>query len=75
MPIENCDYFIKVIPFPVAIPAFIHLNPEDDTYIIFLNANMDFKHWLDGYEHEIMHIVRDDLYGEKDIVCIEEQLI
>ena len=73
MPIEDADYFVKVIPFPIPVPAFLHLNP-DDTYVIFLNANMDYDHWLNGWEHEMWHIIRDDMYGDKDILDIEKQL-
>lgn len=72
MPIENADYFIRVLPFPVAIPAFVHLN-RDGTYSIFLNANLDFEHQLDGMEHELWHILHDDLYGDKDIADLEPQ--
>lgn len=72
MPIENADYFIKVIPFPLSVPAFVHLN-SDGTYTVFLNANMDFEHQLDGLEHEYWHILHDDLYGDKDIRTVEEQ--
>lgn len=70
MPIEDADYFIRVLPFPTKVPAFVHLNP-DGTFVVFLNANLDFQHQLDGWEHEIWHIIRDDLYGDKDIVDIE----
>lgn len=73
MPIEGADYFIKVIPFPLPVPAFVHLN-SDGTYTVFLNANMDFEHQLDGMEHEIWHIIHDDLYSEKNIIDIEPQL-
>lgn len=70
MPIEDADYFIRVIPFPLPIPAFVHLN-SDGTYTICLNANLDFEHQLNGYIHEIWHIIRDDFYSDKDIKEIE----
>lgn len=73
LPIENADYFVKVIPFPLPVPAFVHLNP-DSTYTIFLNSNMDYEHMLDGFEHEIWHIIHDDLHGDKDIKDIEPQM-
>ena len=72
LPIENADYFVKVIPFPPEVPvsAFLRLN-EDDTYTVYFNARLDREHWLDGYEHELWHMIRDDLYGEKDAYLIE----
>ena len=72
LPIEDADYFIKMIPFPIPVPAFIHLN-SDGTYVIFLNSNLDFEHQLDGLEHEYWHILHDDFYGENDIRKIEKQ--
>lgn len=71
MPIEDCDYFIRVIKFPVPIPAFVLLN-SDGTYSLYLNADFDFCTQLDGYEHELWHIIRDDLYSEKSIEEIEK---
>mgnify|MGYP007101839783 CR=1 FL=1 len=70
MPIEDADYFIRLLPFPVRVPAFVHLN-SDGTYVIFLNSNLDFSHRLDGWEHELWHILHDDLYGDKAIEDIE----
>lgn len=74
MPIENCDYFIKIMPFPVPIPAFIRLNAEDDTYTMYINSNLDYEHQLDGYIHELWHIIRDDIYSDRSIFEIEPQL-
>jgi len=74
LPLEDRDYFIRVLPFGVPIPAFIRLNPGDDTYTLYLNSEYDFEHWLDSYEHELWHIIRGDLYGDRDISDIEEGL-
>ena len=72
MPIEDADYFVRVMRFPAPVPAFVHLN-DDGTYCIFLNANYDYEHWLNSYEHELWHIIRDDLYGDRAIGEIEFQ--
>lgn len=74
MPIENADYFVRVIPFPVSVPAFLRLN-SDGTYCLYFNANSDREHWIDSYEHELWHMIDDELYGEKDIRDIEVQLL
>lgn len=74
MPMEDRDYFVHVLHFGVPIPAFIRKNPEDDTYSLYLNADYDFEHWLNSYDHEVMHMANDDLYGEKSITEIETQL-
>lgn len=70
LPIEGADYFVRVMPFGVPVPAFIRLN-RDGTYSLYLNSEYDFGHWLDSYEHELWHMIRDDMYGEKDIRDIE----
>lgn len=72
LPLEGRDYFVVVMPFHVPIPAAIRLN-SDGTYTLYLNSEYDFAHWLDGYEHEMWHMIRDDLYGEKQIEDIEFQ--
>lgn len=70
LPIEDRDYFVRVIPFGVPVPAFIRLN-SDGTYSLYLNSEYDMEHWIDGYEHELWHMIRDDLFGEKDVMEIE----
>ena len=71
LPIEGRDYYVHVLSFGVPIPAFIRLNPDGDSYSLYLNADYDFDHWVDGYEHELWHMVHNDLYGDKDIRDIE----
>lgn len=70
MPIEDCDYFIRVLPFPAPVVAFLRMN-SDGTYSLYLNSYYDKDHWLDGYEHELWHMIHDDFSGEKDIKSIE----
>lgn len=73
MPIENCDYFVRVMPFPVAVPAFLRLNP-DGSYSVYLNANLSAEAQENGFWHEINHIVNDDIYYDGDVMDIEPQL-
>ena len=74
LPMEDRDYFIRVMHFGVPIPAFIRLNPDGITYTLYLNADYDFKHWLDGYEHELWHIIHDDFFNGETIEKIEPNL-
>ena len=71
LPIEGRDYYVQVMPFGVSIPAFIRLNPDGYTYTLYLNSEYDFEKWLDSYEHELWHMIHDDLLGDKDIRDIE----
>ena len=74
MPIEGRDYFVVVMPFGVPVPAFVRLNPDGMTYTMYFNSEYDKAHWLDAYEHEMEHIWRDDMFGDKDIREIEKGL-
>ena len=73
MPIENCDYFVYVIPFHLSAPSCCRLN-SDGTYSLYLNSEYDMIHWIDGYEHELWHMIHGDHYGDKDISDVETQL-
>ena len=48
MPIENCDYFVHVMPFPVPIPAFLRLN-RDGTYSVYINSNVSTEKQQEGF--------------------------
>ena len=74
LPMEDRDYFVRVIPFGVSVPAFIRLNPDGITYTLYLNSEYDFHHWLDSYEHEVIHMADDDIFGDKRIEDIEPGL-
>ena len=73
MPIENADYFIYMLPFHLPTPSCIRLN-SDGTYSVYLNSEYDKEHWIDGYEHELWHIIHNDFYNNKEITEIEKQL-
>lgn len=73
MPLEDSDYFIYVVQLPDGVPGAIRLN-SDDTYSVYLNPEYDKNSQIDTYEHELWHIINDDLYGEKNILDLEHQL-
>lgn len=74
LPIEGADYTVRVMPFGVSIPACLRLNPDGLTYTLYINSEYNSEVQLDSYEHELWHMIHDDLYGEKDIRDIEEGL-
>lgn len=73
MPLEDSDYFIYVLQLPDGVQGAIRLN-SDNTYSIYINPDYDINSQIDTYEHELWHIIHDDLYGEKNIIDIEPQL-
>lgn len=70
LPIEQADYFIVMMHLPPKIYAFVRSN-GDSTYTVYLDPRRDFFHRLDDYEHELWHIIHDDLFSDKSIAEIE----
>lgn len=69
-PIEGADYWIRYVNLPPKIYAFVYLN-DDGTFIIALDPRRSFEQQLDDYTHELMHILRDDLYSDLPVSVIE----
>ena len=70
MPIEDCDFFVRLAPLPVGVHALISDN-GDTTFSMYLNQDEDFEHQLDSYCHELMHVLRDDFHNGKSIAEVE----
>lgn len=71
--IEGADYFVRVVPFPVPAGEMVALN-EDGTYSLYLNSAYMGEDMEKHFQHGLNHIRRDDLYGDKEIIDIEEDL-
>lgn len=71
--IEGADYFVRVVPFPVPVGEMVALN-EDGTYSLYLNSAFMGEDMKKHFEHGLNHIICDDLYGDKKIIDIEEDL-
>ena len=69
-PIEEADYFIRYMVLPPKIYAFIRSN-GDGTFTIILDPRRDFLSQLDDWEHEIWHILHDDLFNDEPIQKVE----
>ena len=70
IPLENCDYFIYFMPMPPGIHACVTPN-DDSTFSIFLDPRRSFSLLKRDLDHEIRHIIRDDLYRDAPIWEIE----
>lgn len=70
LPIEGADYYIYLMKMPTKILACVCEN-EDGTYTMFLDPRRDFLSQLDDYEHELWHIIRDDMHSSRSIYVIE----
>ena len=73
LPIEDADYFVHLVQFPVPACAMLRENP-DGTYSVYLSQDRNNEQRIDDYEHELWHMLHDDLSGEKDIRDIEPEL-
>ncbi len=60
--------FIRIIDLPLTIRAYTSLDAEGN-YNIYLNARLSPEMQKKAYEHELMHIKRDDF---SDIKTVEE---
>ena len=47
---------------------------EDGTYNMYLNSTYMGEDMKKHFRHGLNHILRDDLYGDKEIIDIEEDL-
>ena len=71
--LEGVDYFVRVVPFPVPVGEMVAMN-EDGTYNVYLNADYMGEDMRRHFLHGLNHIKNDDLYGDKEIIDIEEDL-
>lgn len=70
--IENSDYFIRHLPFPVSKIGGMVMPNDDGTYSIYINANLNPERQRKAFFHELKHIENDDLYNGKPIEEIED---
>ena len=71
-PIEGVDYFVRMIPFPSYRLGGVVTPNEDGTYSIYINSRLDSAYQRRAYEHEVRHIINEDLHGELDISTVED---
>ena len=73
MILENADYFIKFVDFPVCSCGGVILLNEDGTYTILLNSRLSRQQNRDSLNHELNHIKTGDFYREIPIKQIEAE--
>lgn len=60
--IENADYFIRLVQFPNRSADAVVVENDDGTYSVYMDSRLDREHHLEGYSHELEHMMRDDIY-------------
>ena len=69
-PEEGIDYYVYVTKLPKGIRAMLIPN-DDSTYSMYLDYRRSREQWLDDWEHEVWHLLRNDLYNSKPIWVVE----
>ena len=67
---------MRIIDFPPGVNrvGFILLN-DDGTYSVYLNAKASEAQKKIAMRHEYNHMANDDMYGNRDILSIEDRII
>lgn len=71
VPLENCDYFVFVRPFPPGPSHAFLLSNGDGTYSLVLDYYATHDQKEESYWHEVEHLANDDFYNGKPITEIE----
>lgn len=61
------DIFVYYIDFKNSVTATSTLN-EDGSYSIFINARLSQEEQINGYIHELRHILANDFNRKHDII-------
>ncbi len=70
--VENQDYFVRVVPFPVnSVGGMVTPNP-DGSFSIYINSNLSQERQKEALDHELDHIRNNDFYNGKPIQEIED---
>lgn len=73
MILENADYFIRFVDFPVCSCGGAILLNEDGTYTILLNSRLTRQQNADSLIHELNHIKHGDFSRNLPIQQIESE--
>ena len=70
--IEGCDYFVRVVPFPVGAKPHGMVMPNDDgTFSVYLDARVTHERRRQSCDHEVAHISDGDFYSDRPIEEVE----
>lgn len=67
----------EIIVRTVNLPYFVHgqvLMDENGDYNIYINARLPYGAQRRALDHEMMHVKRMDLDGEKPILIVERDV-
>lgn len=73
MPLEGIDFFVRYMELPPKIFAYVRSN-GDSTFSVYIDPRRSCVQQIDDYQHEIMHIVNDDLFSSRPVWVIEREM-
>lgn len=65
------DLHFKSFPMPQKVKGFLKNN--DGNFLIVVNSNISQEAQKKAIEHEVNHLVRDDLYSDDELSEIERR--
>lgn len=69
----NYGIYIYHVDMPYSVTSNVVEN-EDGTYTIYINSRLSYEKQREGYEHEIRHILRNDLEYVQDVQQVETDI-
>ena len=73
LPLEDADYFVRVVPFRTGAVGGAVMENEDGTYSLYMNADLPYDKQIEGGWHEFEHIAYDDFHNGRPIEEIENR--
>lgn len=71
--IENVDYFIRFVDFPVCSCGGLVMVNDDGTFTVLLNSRLSHQQNIDSLRHELSHISHDDFYRSVSVAQMERE--
>nr|DAT81722.1 MAG TPA: IrrE N-terminal-like domain [Caudoviricetes sp.] len=67
---DDNNIYIYHVDMPYSVTSSVVEN-EDGSYTIYINSRMSYEKQLEGYEHELRHIMNNDLEYCNDVQKVE----
>lgn len=69
----NYEIYIYYVDMPYSVTSNVVEN-EDGSYSIYINSRMSYEKQIEGYEHELKHIMNNDLEYCGDVQYTEKMI-
>lgn len=73
MLIEGCDYFVRVVDFPICSCGGSVTPNDDGTYSVYINARLSRQQNMDSMAHERSHMDHGDFWRDNPVLEMETE--